>query len=268
VGLLTETNELQKGVVALTTAATAFCLDEYWLSRVEEILRAHGPLVVLLDSYSAAIRPLGLDENKSEAATPLMKLHNLVHQYKSTLIVIHHANKSGGDGNAAKASRGSSAITAAADNLIEMRKFKSDDEEGVKKYELHVEGRAEAEAAPLLGFSKHSNSWMSCGSVREHREEQMKDDKYDGLTQPQLLVLDALVKATVEEKKGLTVKELADAIHEESSKSQQVMMSKTVKRLVDLGFAYPNPGSRQAPRYNQNFYQATGWAVAKHQITL
>ena len=266
VGLLTETNELQKGVVALTTAATAFCLDEYWLSRVEEILRAHGPLVVLLDSYSAAIRPLGLDENKSESATPLMKLHNLVHQYKSTLIVIHHANKSGGEGSAARASRGSSAITAAADNLVEMKKFKSDDEEGLKKYELHVEGRAEAESAPLLGFSKHSNSWMSCGSVREHREEQMKDEQYDALTKPQLVVLDSLVRASVEDKKGLAVGELADLIHGEATKPQKVYVSKTIKRLVDLGLVYQGASAGEGSRYKQNLFMATGWAVAKHQV--
>ena len=268
VGLLNASGALEKGVVALTTSETAFCLDEYWFSRIEEKLRAYGPLVVLLDSYAASIRALGLDENKTESATPLMKLHNLVHQYKSTLIVIHHGNKGGGDGSAARASRGSSAITAAADNLVEMRRFRSDDEEGVKKYELHVEGRAEADSTPLLGFSKHSNEWISCGSVREHREEQMKDERYDALTKAQLVVLDALVRATVDEKKGLSVAELADQIHGEASKPQKVYVSKTVKRLIDLDLAYPNPGSRKAPRHNQNFYQATGWAVAKHQIAL
>ena len=266
VGLLSASGTLNKGVVALTSAETAFTLDEYWLSRVEEKLRAYGPLVVLLDSYSAAIRALGLDENKTESATPLMKLHNLVHQYKSTLIVIHHANKTGGDGNAAKASRGSSAITAAADNLIEMRKFRGDDEEGIKKYELHVEGRAEAESAPLLGFSKHSNEWISCGSVREHREEQMKDDRYDGLTQPQLLVLDHLVRATLEDKKALFIAELAVLVHETPTKSQKVMMSKTVKRLVDLGLAYQDSSADKTSRFKQNGYLATAWAAAKHQI--
>ena len=266
VGLLTGTGSLEKGVVALTSSETAFCLDEYWFSRVEEKLRAYGPLVVLLDSYAASIRALGLDENKTESATPLMKLHNLVHQYKSTLIVIHHGNKSGGDGNAARASRGSSAITAAADNLVEMRKFRSDDEEGVKKYELHVEGRAEAESAPLLGFSKHSNEWISCGSVREHKEEQMKDENYDALTKPQIMVLDALVTSTVKDKKGLSVGELADAVHGEATKPQKVYVSKTIKRLSDLGLAYQSGSGGEGSRYKQNLFMATGWAVAKHQI--
>ena len=265
-GLADEGGHLTAGVLPIATAETVFQLDSYWLSRVEEVLRAQGPLVVLLDSYSAAIRSTGLDENRSEAATPLMQLHNLISTYQSTLIVIHHANKAGGEGSAARASRGSSAITAAADNLIEMTRFKGDQEEGTKKYELRVEGRAETDGAPLIGYSKHSNEWTSFGSVSDARAEAAKDDAYNGLTTAQLQMLDVLVKATVEEKQGLTVQEISERMHEEPTKSQQVWVSKTLKRFIDLGIAYPNPGDRQGSRYKQNFYQATGWAVSKHQL--
>jgi RecA-family ATPase len=268
VGLCSAEGFLINGVLPMVTAETMFTLDEYWLSSVEEKLRAHGPLIVLLDSYSAAIRALGLDENKTEAAMPLMKLHNLVHQYNSTLIVIHHSNKAGGDGNAVRASRGSSAITAAADNLIEMKAFKNDQDDGVKKYELHVEGRAEAEAAPLLGYSKHSAEWVSCGSIRELREEQAKDDQYEALTGHQLMVLDALVTSSVNERKALSVGDLSELIHEKPSKSQKVMMSKTVKRLESLGFCI-DAGSRSSASGPATItYLSTPWAVSKHQITL
>jgi RecA-family ATPase len=251
----------------MVTAETMFTLDEYWLSSIEEKLRAHGPLIVLLDSYSAAIRALGLDENKTESAMPLMKLHNLVHQYNSTLIVIHHSNKAGGDGNAVRASRGSSAITAAADNLIEMKAYKNEQDDGVKKYELHVEGRAEAEAAPLIGYSKHSSEWVSCGSIRELREEQIKDDQYDALTQPQLMVLDALVTSSVDSRKALSVAELSELIHGKPSKSQKVMMSKTVKRLESLGFCIDAGSRSNASGPPTSTYLSTPWAVSKHQIT-
>lgn len=265
-GLADEGGNLAEGVLPIATAETVFQLDAYWLSKVEEVLRAQGPLVVLLDSYSAAIRSTTLDENKSEAATPLMQLHNVISAYQSTLIVVHHANKSGGDGSAARASRGSSAITAAADNLIEMARFKGDQEEGIKKYELRVEGRAETDGSPLIGFSKHSNEWMSFGSVGDARAEAAKNDAYDGLTTAQLQMLDVLVQATVNEKLGLTVQEIAKRIHEEPTKSQEVWVSKTIKRFIDLGLSYPNPGERQGSRYKQNFYQATGWAVSKHEL--
>ena len=265
--LLIRTGQLHEGIVAMTTAETFFTLDQYWLSRVEEKLREHGPLVVLLDSYSASIRALGVDENRSEAATPLMQLHNLVHQYDSTLIVIHHSNKGGGDGSAAKASRGSSAISACADNLIEMNVHRGSEEDGAKKYELNVEGRAETDGIPLIGFTKQSNEWISYGSLNDIRAEQRKDSNYDGLTQPQLMVLHALVEATTQDNKGLSVGELAEVLHEEPTKSQKVGMSKTVNRLVELGFAVQKPGQGGTSRYPQNLFMATGWAVSKHQIT-
>lgn len=265
-GLADADGRLGQGIVAMTTAETFFQLDDYWLSRVEEKLREHGPLIVLLDSYSAAIRALGVDENRSESAVPLMKLHNLISQYGSTLIVIHHSNKAGGEGSAARASRGSSAISAAADNLIEMSSFRGDGEEGVKKYELRVEGRAETDGVPLIGFSKHSDEWMSYGSVRDALADKQINESYDALTPAQLLLLNALVEATTKENEGRTVNELAESLHEEPTKTQKVWVNKTIKRFVDLGFAYPNPGVRKGSHHKQNFFQATGWAVSKHQL--
>ena len=258
---------LKDGVLPMVCAETMFTLDEYWLSSLEEKLRAHGPLIVLLDSYSASIRALGLDENKTESAMPLMKLHNLVHQYKSTLIVIHHSNKAGGDGNAVRASRGSSAITAAADNLIEMRSFKSDDEDGIKKYELHVEGRAEAEATPLIGYSKQSATWMSCGSLRERQQEQMKDERYDALTTIQLMVLESVIRSSVLSRKAMSASEIAAEIYGEPTKSQKVAANKNIKRLETLGFVIDAGSQVQASGHKQIGYLATPWAVTKHQMS-
>lgn len=266
VDLCSSEGVLSEHVVAMTTAETMFTLDEYWLTRVEEQLRAYGPLVVVLDSYSAAIRALGLDENKPEAATPLMKLHNLVHQYESTLIVIHHANKAGGEGNTTKASRGSSAITAAADNLIEMMSFKSQEEDGVKKYELRVEGRAETEGTPLIGYSKHSAEWRSYGSAGDVRAELRKDDNYDRLSSAQLTVLDLLIRATQERNEALSVAELAGAINENPTKPQKVAVSKNVKRLIEHGFVVEDPSGPKGTRYKQMAYRPTAWAVSKHSI--
>lgn len=266
VGLADERGHLNPAIVAMTTAETFFQLDEYWLTKVEEKLREHGPLVVLLDSYSAAIRSLGIDENRSESATPLMKLHNLIHQYGSTLIVIHHSNKAGGEGSAARASRGSSAITAAADNLIEMSSFKGDGEDGLKKYELRVEGRAETDGAPLVGFSKHSSEWVSCGSVRDAREEQRKDENYDALSAQQLILLNHLVETTTKENRGLTANDLAALMHDEPTKAQKVWCSKTVKRLEDIGLAYVKTSQSNALEAKQNHYMASGWAVSKHVL--
>lgn len=265
--LLDAGSRLHNRIVALTTAETMFTLDHYWLSRVEEQLREHGPLIVLLDSYAASIRGLGLDENKSESATPLMQLHNLVSQYESTLIVIHHSNKGGGDGNAAKASRGSSAISACADNLIEMSVHRGSEEDGVKKYELNVEGRAETDGVPLIGYSKQSAEWISYGSLSDLRAEARKDSSYDALTQAQLVLLNALVEATTEENRGQSVNSLGEALHETPTKAQKVWISKTLNRFVDIGLAYEKTSGASTSGTKEKLYLATGWAVSKHQVT-
>ena len=265
-GLVGADNKLPSEVVGMVTAETGFTLDEYWLSKIEEVLREHGPLVVLLDSYSAAIRMRALDENKAEAAVPMQQLHNLCMAYNSTLIVIHHANKAGGDGNLTKSARGSSAITAAVDNLIEMTPWKTQEEPGVKKYELAISGRAETDGSPLVGYSKHSEDWMSYGSARDAKEELRKDDNYDGLTVQQLKTLDALVRALVDEKKSLTVAEIAEATHETVTKPVKVAVSKTLTRLQTLGLAENAPTDRYGVRYKQNHWKPSAWAVAKHEI--
>ena len=79
-------------------------------------------------------------------------------------------------------------------------------------------------------------------------------------------MLDALVRASVEDKKGLAVGELADQIHGEATKPQKVYVSKTIKRLVDLGLVYQGGSAGEGSRYKQNLFMATGWAVAKHQV--
>ena len=264
--LLTDDNCLPESIIGMVTAESGFAIDEYWLSRVELKLKEHGPLIVLLDSYSAATRALECDENSSAAALPMQQLHNLVMQYDSTLIIIHHSNKAGGDGDVSKMARGSSAITAAADNLIGMKKWQGDEVEGVKKYELLVTGRAETDGSPLIGYNKHSETWESFGSASSAREEQSKDENYDNLTVHQLKTLDALVRALKEENKGLTVNEVCELTFETVTKTSKVAVSKQLKRLEVLGFAEVGTPSNNGARYKQNYWKPTAWAVAKHQI--
>ena len=263
-GLIGDDNKLPAQVVGMVTAETGFTLDEYWLAKIEEKLKEHGPLVVLLDSYSAAIRMRALDENKAEAAVPMQQLHNLVMAYDSTLIVIHHANKAGGDGNLTKAARGSSAITAAVDNLIEMQAWKELEEPGIKKYELSVSGRAETDGTPLIGYSKHSGEWSSYGSAREAKEELKKDDNYDDLSVHQLEVLDALIKAYKKDGSAMTSKALVELLIEKPQKNSFIHMNKTLRALEKKGFIEEAYQSRDTPGRPAICWIPTSWALVKH----
>ena len=263
-GLVGADNRLPEEVVGMVTAETGFTLDEYWLSKIEEKLREHGPLVVLLDSYSAAIRMRALDENKAEAAVPMQQLHNLCMAYNSTLIVIHHANKAGGDGNLTKAARGSSAITAAVDNLVEMTTWKEQEEPGVKKYELSVSGRAETDGTPLIGYSKHSEAWSSYGSAREAREQMMKDDSYDSLSVQQLQVVDVLVTTYKSNGASMTSKAIVEQIHEKPAKNAYIHMNKTLRALEKKGFIEEVPWRSDAPGRPALCWMPTSWCLVKH----
>ncbi|MGB0144794.1 MAG: AAA family ATPase [Akkermansiaceae bacterium] len=265
VGLLTDDNRLPPSIVGMVFAESGFSLDEYWLSRVEEYLREHGPLVVLLDSYSAAIRQQGIDENKPEAVVPFQQLHNLCMAYDSTCIVIHHANKGGGDGDITTMARGSSAITAAADNLIGMRKWKGEEEAGLKKYELLVTGRAELDGVPLIGYAKHSAEWVSCGSAREAREEMTRDADYDGLTVPQLAALDALVTQFRAGEKAMTTKEVVAIAVKEPHANSGIAMAKVLNRLETLGFVQQEEAPKGTHYKQTKYWAPTAWALVKHK---
>ena len=263
--LLTDDNRLPPSIVGMVAAESGFSLDDYWLSRIEIYLRDHGPLVVLLDSYSAAIRGEGLDENKPEAVVPLQKLHNLCMAFDSTLIVIHHSNKGGGDGDVTKMARGSSAITAAVDNLIGMRKWSGEEEVGTKKYELVVTGRAETDGTPLIGYEKSSASWVSCGSAKEARDELTKDSAYDGLSVNQLAALDALVTQFRIHGKPLSTQEVVSIAVDKPVANSGISMVKTLNRLEKLGFAKQEEAPKGTHYKQTKFWAPTAWALVKHK---
>jgi Fe2+ or Zn2+ uptake regulation protein len=147
-----------------------------------------------------------------------------------------------------------------------MQEWKGDQEEGIKKYELHVEGRAETSGTPLIGFSKHSNEWRSFGSVSDAKAELRKDDSYDRLTPSQLQVLSLLVQATADRNEPMTTKELATEIYETPNKIQLVTAAKHVKRLKELGFIEQVGSVSKGSQNKENQFRPTGWAVAKHSI--
>ena len=264
-GFIGADRKLPESIVAIASSEKGFTLDDEWLTRIESKLREHGRLVVLLDSYSAAIRGEALDENKPEAVVPLQKLHNLVMAYDSTLIVIHHANKGGGNGEVTTMARGSSAIAAQVDNIISMKTWNEQEEPGVKKYELLVTGRAETEGTPLIGFNKHSGEWLSCGSAREAREELSKDQGYDSLTVAQLAALDALVVAHRKDGSLLTVRNVVEKAVKDPTKNSHVVMNKTLRALEKKGLATCSMESKLRAFQTGATWKPTAWAMVKHQ---
>ena len=63
---------------------------------------------------------LGLKENDADFAEPMRALARALAPYRTTAILIHHAGKGTEAERASTASRGSTAITAAASRVVQL----------------------------------------------------------------------------------------------------------------------------------------------------
>ena len=90
-----------------------------------KLMKKHQPKLVVIDSLIGCSGGRAFDENKSDFATPLYWLtkNNGVLFPKTTILIVHHANKNGGF-------RGTSAIRDAVDETWALRK-PTDEERGV-----------------------------------------------------------------------------------------------------------------------------------------
>ena len=262
-GIVTD-GKIPDYITAYCHSGTGFCLDEYWFSRIEGYLKKNGPLIVLLDSYSAAIRGLGIDENKAEGATPLMQLHNLVNTYDSTLIVIHHTNKGAREGTAGRTSRGNTAIPAVADNLIEMSLWQEQPEEGKKKYQLQIDGRAETAGVPLIAYDSINRAWESCGSAGDAREEAQKDSEWDRLTADRRIFIELLCEGVAKKQKTYTPASLLEAAEWKKTSYSRARVNKALVALMKMNFVreVDPPEGTANPRVKG--YEPTPWAMVKY----
>lgn len=237
-GLLAPDNSPCDRILALACSKHSYVLDQYWLAKTEEFLAeaGHGQAIVLLDSFAAATATLPFDENKKEIATPLYALKDMCAAWEATLIVIHHSRKGEAGKGAVSGSRGNSALTAAADNVIDLRRFQADGD-SQKKIEVVVEGRHDADGNLLFSHNKETKEWICHGSTLQVRRERAQVDDYLKLTEPQTLVLHTLVHRFVQDPKGLSNQDIRKHLEWGDSESKRSHLNKILAVLVKKGFA-------------------------------
>ena len=229
---------------------------------IEDQAKLNPGLLVILDSYQRAIAPLGLDENRPEAAVPLTQLLEAVAPYGATVVVIHHANKHGSNGAMSSAARGSSALTAVPDQLISMKPFNADGTgNGTKEIELSTEGRGGKPVALLLELQEDGRTWASLGSPTKRRERDRDTKMLAEMSDKQSELLAHVLSHFKTTCKGMTIKEMMEAV-DVSGKSgswdvkQRVEALEKKKLLNKEGKGTPTTG-RPA-----NLYQPTAKALA------
>jgi hypothetical protein len=159
-------------IVGLFTAGNPLYLDEEGIGRIAESAEEHPGLLVVVDSYHACCRTLGVSENDAEMADPVLALLEAIAPHKGTLLVVQHANKAGANGSAAVASRGTSALPAAASQIIQLHRMVQANPEATpdKRIVLKTEGRG---GAPLqLLIERTDEGWHLHGDAEEVMEAQ------------------------------------------------------------------------------------------------
>lgn len=96
------------------------------------------------------------------------KVKNFIHKTKTTVLLIHHNRKNGGeDGDVI---RGSSALHGAVDACIILQKSEE------RKVVMQVSGRSVEKQEEVLEFDRHDLVWKSLGSKESYKNIQIKTE--------------------------------------------------------------------------------------------
>jgi len=204
--------------------ADALAYLRHYLERFEDVE------LVIFDTL-ADVRPKtsgsrNMYEVDREALTPF---RDLVHQFDTSAIFVHHTNK-GKHGDHVKRVSGSSGLASAVDNIIIMQK-----ERGQHDAELQITPREEEEVTLRLSFDPQVKTWRLEGPAEEFAK-----------TKERQAVLDTLRNLTNgDRKEAVGPKEIADANDDLEYENVRYLLSKMVdaedSRVEKAGYGKYKP---------------------------
>ena len=147
----------------------------------------HPGMVFLLDSYSTLTRPLQLEEISPAFADPFIDLCEAVAPFNATVICIHHAGKGSIGKSASFASRGSTALPAAASQCVVVAKLNPDDKNDKRRI-ISTEGRL-SEDQKVLATYKGDDGWLMHGDAEQVELAKQLDDAEEKLNDRQFAAL-------------------------------------------------------------------------------
>ena len=183
---------------------------------VEKCL-ATGARVLIIDTFLYFAGLVGDQENSSGAVQEALRpLQNAVAEYGLTIILIHHDRKSGGD--VYSAGRGSSALQAAVDLIINLALPAGNHRETIR--EMRTAGRY-SEVPDKLLIELVEGKYVALGSESDVAAQVARR-----------LALDV---APTDEGAALTMKELVEAAREHDSHVKKTTFENEVKKHVSSG---------------------------------
>jgi hypothetical protein len=190
VGLL-EGETLAAPIVGLFHRGAPLHLDAEGIERVAAFARDHPGLLILLDSVAACTGPLGLDENSAEIVEPINDLMEAVTPHGATVVAIHHASKGRAGQGATLASRGSTALPAAASQVLALDRVQVNPGAAPdRRLVLRTEGRGGLPEQILI--ERGDDGWICHGSAEEVQLAQHLLTLEEKLTDRQAEALEAI----------------------------------------------------------------------------
>jgi hypothetical protein len=222
---------LSPPLVALFHAGRPLHLDPEGIERLVDLVRRHPGALVIVDSYSAATRPLGLEEASAEFAMPLVELTEALEPHAATLLVIHHAGKARAGESPTSASRGSTALPAAASQVLSLARANPLNRAD-RRLILAAEGRGGPQEHLII--ERNGDEWVCHGSGEEAHAALKRELSRQKLCERQAASL-ALIERRWNEGQGETT--AVDLVNEPaceiSGKNAQRLARKTLQVLAD-----------------------------------
>ena len=248
-GLLNPDSAMHASIVALFHKGCPLHLDEEGIERIVGYCEKHPGLVILLDSYAACTAQLGLDENSSAFAEPLLDLQEAIAPHDCTLVVIHHSSKGKAGQRASMASRGGTALPAAVSQTIDLTWAQEETAGPVRdpKVKLSTEGRESQPIEIWIQQIDDGRDWMLHGSGAELAFAQRIEEVIEKLNDRQSEALAVIVDHWEEHQEGLDAVRLGKALEikdSPTSKARTVITSLLNKKLIEAA------GTRQADGEN------------------
>lgn len=181
---------LQEGpIVGFAYSGRPLHLDPEGIDTIAEKAQQHPGLLVVIDSLSACISPLGLKEESPEIAMPVAELMEQLEPHGATVVLIHHASKGRASDSATSASRGSTALPALASQILKLEPATPNNPRDNRRV-LTTEGRGGSPQA--LVIERDDSTWLLHGGMDALEQERQQAAAIRKLNDRQSEALDLL----------------------------------------------------------------------------
>ena len=189
-GLADSSGRRSPHIVKMFTRERPIHLTPEGIDVMVQAAEEHPGLIFLLDSYSTLTRPLQLEENSPSFADPFIDFCEAVAPYGATPIFIHHAGKGGQGKSATFSSRGTTALPAAASQLVDVARLNPDDDRDKRRI-IKTEGRL-AESIKILATFNGDDGWSHHGDAEQVELAKRLDEAEDKLNDRQFAALELM----------------------------------------------------------------------------